>query len=169
MPSSAVKKKRNKKKSSKGSKQALDEKKDDAEEEEEDDDEEEECEEQREARELLGRMRLEQREFKSMCGHVEESDPQYQMLERQMERRASWLEAEVARPASERMAKSAGPPRDVLKAMATVELLEAAESCVASGILVIVRYIDDDEGKMYLGFEGLPVRTRMPWKRDYGF
>ena len=154
-------KKKNKKKSSKGSKP--------------EEEEEEECEEQREARELLRQLRMEQTAMQSMF--VGERDPQYQMLKRGVERRVAWLEAEVVRPASQRMAKSAGPPRDVLKAAATVDLLEAPGSCPdgASGILLIVRYVEDDGGKrMYMGFEwqALPVKARiarMPWKREFGF
>jgi hypothetical protein len=142
-----------------------------------------ECAEQREARELAARLRAEMLVLRDMQARgvgPPANDPVQGMLESEFVRRLAALDLEASRPASRRLPVDAAPPREVLRAANTVQLLFDPPAG-HDGLCNVTRYIEDDSvGQMGLGFNirvtKEPFSTehtnamvaRLPWRQEMG-
>jgi hypothetical protein len=101
------------------------------------------------------------------------------MLEIEWQRAVAGLERDAARPASRRLPRDAAPPREVLQAAASIELMDE-QPPGPRGLVNVTRYIDEASGKMSIGFNikttqpfgtqelGSARVARLPWRNEFG-
>ena len=80
-----------------------------------------------------------------------EDDPKRGAYDCANEEVMNWLRYEVARPQSSRIPKDAVPPRDVLRLMASMMVIERPPPAVGVFCMQIVRYLDAISETMHLG------------------
>lgn len=111
------------------------------------------CDEQRQAAEFLEKLEDQKAmsaAWREMAPSTED-DPKRGAYECANDEVMNWLRYEVARPQSSRIPKDAVPPRDVLRLLASMMVIERPPPAIGVFCMQIVRYLDAVSETMHLG------------------